>query len=193
MSVRMNVRNFLLLATLPELQEELRMSLNRGDNERAAAVRELIAEETYSQLEKAVSPLLLHYRTDLTTHDKAGIANHPGVPFLHWACDSNTHIVFLIPASEYPAKGERIKYLFGTADRQHLLNEVSSMAEYHMRPTNNPERYTIHYFDGRSLRQVCASFALGVANDYKADIRRQWNKEARLHEEDRMLLAELSA
>jgi hypothetical protein len=42
--IRMNVRNFLLVATMPELQKELTISLNSKDTFRAACVRELIEE-----------------------------------------------------------------------------------------------------------------------------------------------------
>jgi len=42
--IRMNVRNFLLVATMAELQKELTISLNSKDTFRAACVRELIEE-----------------------------------------------------------------------------------------------------------------------------------------------------
>ena len=45
MSVRENVRAFLLGATPAELEVELKISVERGEAERAAAIRELIAEE----------------------------------------------------------------------------------------------------------------------------------------------------
>lgn len=42
--VRMNVRNFLLIATPEELQKELALSLERNDKLRAEFVQELIDE-----------------------------------------------------------------------------------------------------------------------------------------------------
>lgn len=41
---RTNVRNFLMVATREELERELTLSLDRGDDLRASFVRELIAE-----------------------------------------------------------------------------------------------------------------------------------------------------
>jgi hypothetical protein len=42
--LRMNIRNFLLIATLAELEKEYAISLERGDGFRARCVRELITE-----------------------------------------------------------------------------------------------------------------------------------------------------
>lgn len=42
--IRMNVRNFLLTATMEELQKELILSLDMSDSFRAACVQELIDE-----------------------------------------------------------------------------------------------------------------------------------------------------
>lgn len=39
---RMNVRNFLLAATMQELEREVKLSLDRGDEFRAECVRDLI-------------------------------------------------------------------------------------------------------------------------------------------------------
>lgn len=44
MSLRQNVRNFLLVATLDELKRELEISISRKDTERAKYVQELIDE-----------------------------------------------------------------------------------------------------------------------------------------------------
>jgi hypothetical protein len=42
--IRMNVRNFLLPATLDESQKELEISLEKGDAFRAACIKEWISE-----------------------------------------------------------------------------------------------------------------------------------------------------
>jgi hypothetical protein len=44
-NIRMNVRNFLLIATKEELELELKLSLQRNDQFRAECVQELIDEE----------------------------------------------------------------------------------------------------------------------------------------------------
>lgn len=44
MSLRQNVRNFLLPMTLPELRRELELSMESGDEERAGYIDEFIRE-----------------------------------------------------------------------------------------------------------------------------------------------------
>lgn len=44
MSLRMNVRNFLLPMRIPEVQRELELSLERDDTERAGYVEEFLRE-----------------------------------------------------------------------------------------------------------------------------------------------------
>lgn len=44
MSLRMNVRNFLLPMRISEVQRELELSLERGDTERAGYVEEVLRE-----------------------------------------------------------------------------------------------------------------------------------------------------
>ena len=134
----------------------------------------------YEQLEAAVSPILLHYRNDLLVHDRAAVEEHPGVPFLHWACDSHTHILFLIPPDEYPQAGKWIPYLFGQADRSHLLRQVTEMAEYFVRPTNNPDRYTVHHFTAGRLIKIDPRKAVEVAERYSRQIRHAWEVKPRL-------------
>lgn len=57
-TVRSNVRNFLIIATLPELQREFNLSLERNDHFRAKCVRELIDEEYNSSKQLVNQPLL---------------------------------------------------------------------------------------------------------------------------------------
>lgn len=57
--IRMNVRNFLLVATIEELETELRISNKTNDNLRAVCVKQLltkaIAEETEAGYDKLAS------------------------------------------------------------------------------------------------------------------------------------------
>ena len=134
---------------------------------------------TYDQLYAECSPLLEHYRTDLTEHDKRDISARPGVPFLHWTHDSGTTIVFLAPIddSEYPAYGVRVPYLFGAAGREHILDQKVIMAEYHTRPSNGPHRYTCHHFDGKRLKLVSVEKAVEIAKAYARPIQGVWHTE----------------
>jgi len=85
------------------------------------------------------------YRDDLLLHDKNAIANNPGVPFLHFTGESGTIIEFLLPFEKFPKKGERIPYLFGKADRRHILNEIKNMVFYARKSTRQD---CIMYYDG---------------------------------------------
>jgi hypothetical protein len=131
----------------------------------------------YQELEAKVLPLMQHYQTDLTKHDKALLEQQPNVPFLHWACDSSTFLMLMIDASEYPKAGEVVPYLFSSADRWHLVNEAVNMASYFVRATNNPERFTVHYYDGKQLSEINVEKALELARQYKERVTKGWRAE----------------
>jgi hypothetical protein len=132
----------------------------------------------YQELESLCLPLITHWREDLTKHDREGIEQeHPGVPFLHWTRDTGTNISFLIPWDAYPKLGEVVPFLFGVADREHLLNEVVGFAEWHAKGINDPKRFTVHYFDGKKLKQITVQKAVQIAKEYAAGIQRLWNVE----------------
>lgn len=133
----------------------------------------------YEQLVDACLPLIEAYRDDLLKHDKLWFEQNPGVPFLHWTRPCGTTICGLPAADSYPKGGERVKYLFGTADRWHLLKEVVEMAEHHTRPSNSPEQFTCHHFDGKKLRKITIETAVDVARQYVRRIEAEWNKRNR--------------
>ncbi|HUU87522.1 MAG TPA: hypothetical protein VMX17_07180 [Candidatus Glassbacteria bacterium] len=85
------------------------------------------------------------YRDDLLIHDKNAIEDNPNIPFLHFTGESGTIIEFLIPFEKYPKKGERIPYLFGTADRQHILEQIKEMVFAARKSTRQD---LILYYDG---------------------------------------------
>ena len=80
--------------------------------------------ETFKQLENLAGPIIKSYRNDLIKHDKKDIEGNPGTPFLHFTGESGTHIVFMQPAehNSWPAPGERVPYLFSTANRRQVLS-----------------------------------------------------------------------
>jgi len=106
----------------------------------------------YEQLAAQVRPVLTHYRDDLEKWDREAIEEkHVGVPFLHWACSSSTHIVLLIAADSYPPAGQYVPYLFGTADREHILKQAMEYAKYFLRPEGQrADGYLVHHYDGAS-------------------------------------------
>jgi len=130
----------------------------------------------YDQLVAICLPLLSHHHDDLLVHDRESIERDPSCPFLHYARDMGTTIIMMPDAGTYPRRNERIKYLFGTADRWQILRDVAGMAEYHTRPNNNPEQYTVHHWDGKQLRKITADKAVEIAKQYQRSIEHQWRQ-----------------
>lgn len=133
----------------------------------------------YEQLVDACLPLIEAYHDDLVKHDKAWLEENPGVPFLHWTRPGGTTIFGLPAADTYPKSGEYVKYLFATADRWHILKEAVKAAEYHTMPSNDPEKFTCHHFDGTRLRKISVETAVDVARQYVRRIESEWQKQNR--------------
>lgn len=128
---------------------------------------------TFEQVKEKALPLIEAYHNDLLIHDKISIEENPKVPFLHFTGDTGTHMIRLIPAKEYPTKGEEAKYLFGMADRYHILSQVVDIVRY-MPQVNR--RGLILYFDGKKLHEINQKKAEIIAEDYKLKILREWYK-----------------
>lgn len=125
-----------------------------------------------------VGDYVTSYRDDLVIHDRSAINERPNCPFIHWARPCGTHIVFLPEStdSEYPAKGARVPYLFGTADREWILKGKQDIAFYHTEKRNSPEQYRAHYFNGDTLHSVTVEKALDIVAEYRRAIEREWNR-----------------
>jgi hypothetical protein len=119
----------------------------------------------YEQLEAAVLPMMTDYQGDLTKWDRAMIEKNPGMLFLHYARESNTYLIMLMPPSDYPPRGEYVPYLFGQADRRHIVSQVTEMAEYFTMRSNLPK--LVHYFDGKRLRKIDEGEAKRIAWVYR--------------------------
>ena len=131
--------------------------------------------DVYRELEATVLPSMEAYQTDLTTHDRAAIERNPGVPFLHWTGKSSTVIVFLAEADDdsFPPAGVKVPYLFGTADREHLADEMVSMADYFLKPCNSKPLF-VHHFDGERLRRIDIQKAAEIARQHRRKLEREW-------------------
>lgn len=132
---------------------------------------------TYEQVHKLSRWRLQRFETDLEKWDREIIEKHPGVPFLHFTRDMGTHIAMLYPADEYPPRGERVPYLFGTADRDHILDQVIGMVQHFIDSCNPPARLVL-YFDGSRVREISVSRAMEIARDYVRRIRYEWQHGA---------------
>lgn len=132
----------------------------------------------YRELRKRCLHLIEHYRDDLLVHDRRIIRNHPGIPFLHWTRATGTCIEILSPHNDerWPKKGERVKYLFGTADREHILNQCVSTAEYRANKMNTETRLVL-YHDGKdvNLKEISLQRAVEIAKEHKRRVLHMWN------------------
>lgn len=130
----------------------------------------------YNQLAKACLPMIQSHRDDLLVHDKLSIEDNECVPFLHWTRPLGTSITFMPPIDHpsWPKYGEHVKYLFGTADREHILSQIVGAAKYH---ADNPQKYMCHHYDGKILRSTSCERAVLIANEYARPIRNVWHTE----------------
>lgn len=131
----------------------------------------------YDQLHELVLPLLEAYHNDLLVHDRCALEACPGIPFLHWTRRTGTDLVFLpaVDDRSWPAPGEVVPFLFGTADRDHLLASKLISAEYHS-DKHVPRSLLVLYFDGRRLRQIDEAQAVKIAREYRDRIEAEWER-----------------
>lgn len=132
----------------------------------------------YEQLQKKSLPLLEAYETDLTTHDKNWIEENPGIPFVHYTRKFGTHLISLCPSDTYPPAGTKVKYLFGKADREKLLQDKLAMQEWFESFVRESPKLILHC-DGRILQQVSLSKAREIIENYVHIIKSEWKLMAK--------------
>ena len=129
---------------------------------------------TFEQLVEKAGPVVNDYRGDLLKHDRREIEEFPQRKFLHFARESGTMMVTLGDQADYPAKGIRVPYLFGHADREQILRDKRSSVKYAL----DHEGYSkaINYFNGSRVVKVSAEKAWSLVNNYVDGILAGWNK-----------------
>lgn len=132
---------------------------------------------TFDQLAEIAAPHLKFYLDDLHKHDREALEKNAGVPFLHFTREAGTHMQFLPPADDacFPPAGVRVRYLFGTADRNHILDEHAATVR-HYENSFNPPALAIVHFDGLKLRIVSLKKAGEIVSAYQSAVRREWAK-----------------
>jgi hypothetical protein len=125
----------------------------------------------FEQLKELVSPKLIHYREDLD-HDQALLEKFPTTPFLHWTRRTGTTISLLFPADaeQFPAPGEKVPYLFGTATREELSRKPLEVAQC----LKNQADATTCYFDGQTLTVISTDKAISIAQQYADTLCQTW-------------------
>lgn len=141
-------------------------------------------QSVFERLTAAVQPFLGfhgHFEADLEI-DRQMLEGEPGTPFLHWARSHGTTLMFLFPYghSYLPAKGKEIPYLFGFADREHIVKQVFVMAERFCLPHNQTKSgFIVHHFDGRALRRIDTAKAFDIATNYRRQMFRAFDSEGK--------------
>jgi hypothetical protein len=113
-----------------------------------------------------------HHTTDLL-HDLRKILSTPNVPHIVSADKHGSYIATLYPANhpEWPAPGERVPYLFGTATREHILDQTSAYIR--------PGAELFLYVPDRAY-STCGIITKASAREriaeYIATVHRQWTR-----------------
>lgn len=132
----------------------------------------------YLQVKGEVDDLLKAYRDDLIVHDAKWIRENPSVPFLHWTRETGTDLVALrgADASQWPARGERVKFLFGAAGRRKILAGMAQAAAYWCSAVSLPVLKVLWY-DGKCLWVVTPEKAQQIVDEYRQRVLREWDKQ----------------
>jgi len=136
--------------------------------------------DTYTKLRDNVQGFITNYKTDLTKIDRMFINKNPNQKMIHITRDSGTHLIEMIKASEYPANGEYVKYLFGTANREQILKDNINHINNVFRAFGEKSIKAINYFNGVKWVKVTRGKAQTILDVYGKDIRIQWNTRDRL-------------
>ena len=124
------------------------------------------------QVDDLTRPLLTHHFGD-SDIDRELIDGSPGTKFLHWSRLYGTRMTLLFETEDLPARGEHIPFLFGTADRHHIVKGVVSIAEHYTNPYTDRPLLVLH-FDGRRLHEITAERAVDIAKSYRHRLETEW-------------------
>lgn len=132
-------------------------------------------EDIYQTVKELSEPFIQHYHDDLLKHDKKSIEdNIENTPFLHFTGTMGTHLFFLEPAHKYPVKDDIVPYLFGHADRNHILDQVEVSVKW---CRNSNRQSLILYYDGTRISKVNQDIAESLAEEYVSNMKRKWENE----------------
>jgi len=110
-----------------------------------------------------------HYESDFC-HDQRLITLNPTTRFIHIAKEWGTHIILFTEIIEYPKAGVTVPYLFGIADRYHLLNEKAKTLKFLL----SQDFELIQYFDGAKIRRISPDQATTYLKKYVESINLVW-------------------
>jgi len=85
-------------------------------------------------------------------------------------------LIPLNPSNTYPPAGTKVKYLFGMADGEHILQGKLEMQDWFENALREPPRLILHY-DGQTLQPVPMPKAREILEDYAHTTRSVWELE----------------
>lgn len=135
--------------------------------------KQQLTRNRYWDLRKACLPLIEAYNRDLLVHDRRTLRLYEGA-YLHYTNYCGTHLVLLRDTKSLPKNGERIPWLFGTANRQHIASQMVTMAEY-MVSRSMHTLLACHYFDGKTLRKITGEQGIAIAKDHVRKLHNEWD------------------
>jgi len=108
-------------------------------------------------------------------HDKKTIEAAPCAKFIHLTREHGTALISFLNLEDYPKKGERVKFLFGTADRKQILKNCLYTLQYYIK--NNPIQ--VHYFNGDVLKKIQPEEAERIYTNYLNKTLNTWEEDER--------------
>lgn len=126
-----------------------------------------------AKLTSMVKPLMIAYQQDLDTDIELIVYNRD-IPFLHWTRKTGTDIAMLYPPDHvrFPAKGQRIEYLFGLCNREEFAHHPLDQAQY----WTHAETELVLHFDGKSLHRITPQRAVDLAIAYFHSTVKAWSR-----------------
>lgn len=132
----------------------------------------------FDQLVSRVLPFMSAYTDDLLIHDRESLSIRGALQYIHIARHTGTCLYTLFPADHerWPAKGVEVPYLFGKADRYHILDQAADCIRGEKHRVETGDARLTHYFDGKKLREIEISRALDIALAHQHSIRTEWSR-----------------
>ena len=154
----------------------------RVDLEKAVTEYLTLFRHGYFELVRICGPVIKYYRKDLFEHDREALLQTPKTPYVHIVKESQTQLYFFPPANHesWPANGERVRYLFGSADRYHILRQACECLEAQEREIRfSSGDVLVHYFEKPSnrpkLQRITIDDAIQIARRHRRDVLQTWN------------------
>ena len=131
----------------------------------------------YQELENKALPFIKAYHNDLIKYDRGELDRCPGVPFLHFTGDTGTYLEMMPEHDhkDYPAPDVRVPYLFGMADRWHILRGKVTVVVDCVGRNNRTD--LILYYNGITLRAITLERAKDIIREYETSISWHWKNQ----------------